>query len=170
MKARQFAILMIRLLALFGLVLSFSHIPATFSPHWGGRIYDVSGVFLLAVLSTFILPLLLWFLAPALSRFMAGDSESLVSSISALDAFRVGVCLSGLWVFINAIFPIVGISWTLFSSPVDLDIGTTLDLNRQLYSSLVTSFTKLIIGGILFFRADLIVAVAQKIGILDRDR
>jgi len=169
MKARQFSILMIRLLALFGLILSLSHIPSTFSPHWGGRIYDVSGIFAIAVLSTFILPLILWFLAPLLSRFMAGDSESLVGSISALDAFRVGICLIGLWVFINAIFQILGIGWAIFNSPTDVEIGTTLNLNRQLYSSLVTSLAKLIIGGILFFRADFIVALGQKAGVLDKE-
>ncbi len=170
MNTRHLSILLIRLLALVGILLTLSHIPLIFSPHWHGSIHDVSHVFIIAVVITLIIPLVLWLLAPALSRFMASDSQTSITSITAIEAFRVGVCLIGLWIFVNAVFELLGLGMVLFYRPHDLDVLTTLEINRQLYTSLVTGLAQLIIGGLLFFGAAALVRVAKNMGILDHER
>jgi len=172
MNSRQLCLMLIRLVALLGVVLALQYVPSTLTAHSGGSVLDLAVVFCLSVLTALILPAILWFLAPLLSRYMVpADDATMVTAISGLVAFRLGVALLGLWLIPHAIFQLLGVGWTILGSSLPGSGGTAvgLSLNHHLYETVVVGVARLIIGAFLFLRAASVAALASKLGVFDKE-
>ena len=162
--------MLIRLIALLGIVLCLQSLPSVFFPNTGATFLQVSFFFILAVLSAVIAPLVLWVFAPNLSKYMASsEDEGLITTLTPKSTFKIAVAFLGVWLVPLAILDLIAPLYSLFFSDrvEGVDVAYKLMHDNYLYNSILTAVAQLLIGAFLLLKADWLVNWGAQKGLFD---
>ncbi len=168
MNAREFGILVIRLLAIYLFVRSVSYLPETVlqTPPGLATLLVLIG----AIVFDFVVPLLLWVLAPVLAAWILPDAQGkgpISASIDSHTLYQLGVSLVGLLLIPMALVSLISVGYQLFAVNLPESVeGATrfpIDIDSVLRSNLLRNLMQLALGILLFLKPSLFLRAVERV-------